>query len=301
MEQRWTPAGRLALALTDLRRDVRRAIARRRLARATRALDRRVDTSPAPLVAPGGPVVSLTSHGTRIGGVHRVIESIGNGTVKPSRIVLWLADDNTVANPPPRLARARARGLEIRATPDYGPHTKYFPFVMTDDIDGPLVTADDDVLYPPDWLERLVAAHEQQPDLVHCHRARRVEMQRGQLTPYNEWSLTRDDKPSHFNFVTGVSGVIYPPALLAELRRRGAAFSECCPRADDIWLSAVALRAGIAVAQIAPRAREFPNLPGSQAERLYNDNVLEGGNQLQLRRTYGPEELATLNAITTGG
>ena len=38
-------------------------------------------------------VVSLTTFGNRIHNVHLAIESIMQGTVKPNKIVLWLAED----------------------------------------------------------------------------------------------------------------------------------------------------------------------------------------------------------------
>ena len=51
-----------------------------------------------PIVSPGGPVVSLTTHGDRVRSVYLVIESIGRGQTLPSRIILW---DETILGPLP--------------------------------------------------------------------------------------------------------------------------------------------------------------------------------------------------------
>ena len=47
-----------------------------------RALQRLNETATEPVVAPGGPVVSLTTYGPRIDTVHLTIESIGRGRLK---------------------------------------------------------------------------------------------------------------------------------------------------------------------------------------------------------------------------
>ncbi len=107
--------------------------------------------------------MSLTSYGPRIATVWKTIESIGAGSVKPRRIILWLDDPAALADPPASLRRLQTRGgLEIRGCPDYGPHKKYFPYVTSILPEHPtrtLVTADDDVYYPATWLEELLAAH----------------------------------------------------------------------------------------------------------------------------------------------
>ena len=103
-----------------------------------------------------GPVVSLTTYGTRIRWSHLAIESIARGSLTPSRTGLWLDDEAAFARLPRPLRRLRRRGLEIRLSENLGPHTKYFPFIeASDSFTGPLVTADDDTIYPRFWLERL--------------------------------------------------------------------------------------------------------------------------------------------------
>jgi len=119
-------------------------------------------------------------------------------------------------------------------------------------------------------------------------------MSGGRLAPYNEWRPCEDTQPSHLNFITGVSGVIYPPGYLKYLKQQGGAFTQSCPYDDDIWLGVNALRSGFKVAQVGSQPRLFPTIPGSQKERLYTINVLSGLNQAQLRRTYSDADLMAL-------
>ena len=71
---------------------------------------------------------------------------------------------------PASLRRLERRGLEILAAGNYGPHTKYYPYVAsTSRHTVPLVTADDDIIYPPEWLALLVDAGERHPGTVSAH------------------------------------------------------------------------------------------------------------------------------------
>jgi len=202
--------------------------------------------STAPIVGDGAANVSLTSYGARIATVWKTIETIGAGTVKPRRLILWLDDAATVADPPMRLKRLQARGLEIRLCPDYGPHKKYFPYVeeiLPDEPERTLVTADDDVYYPATWLAELLAAH--RPGEVTAFRARiRSD------APYSSWPLCTTTESSDKVFATGVSGVAYPPRLLHALRDRGTEFMRVCPRADDYWLHYAAVATNTPIRQV---------------------------------------------------
>jgi hypothetical protein len=242
-----------------------------------------------------GPVLSLTTHSHRLRLVFYAIESIAHGRRKPSRLHLWITDQKTYLSPPATLQRLKSRGLEVHLTEDLGPHTKYYPYVDREsEFDVPLVTADDDVIYPREWLQQLIAGYEANSSAIHCFRAHRIRMTNTRLAPYQNWTYPGDTKPSHLNFITGVSGVIYPPAYLKYLKRQGTAFKHCCPTSDDIWLTVVALRGGFKIAQLTDKSSHFATIPNSQKTRLYDRNVVLGENQVQLMRTLSEADLSAL-------
>ena len=253
------------------------------------------------LVGDSPVVVCMTTPGQRLARAHISLESIGAGRVKPGRLILWV---NEPPDNGPRFAalrRMQARGLELRLAPNFGPHTKYYPYVAEATAHHrPLATADDDVIYPQDWLELLLQGHRDRADLVHCHWARRLSFDRGALLPYLKWPDVQTTQPSPLHFALGVAGVIYPPALLDRLRATGAAFRECCPRADDVWLHASAWRAGMAVRQVRRQHLHPPMVPGTEASGLWHENHLPGGNDLQLLATYSTAELDTLSRAGEG-
>lgn len=247
------------------------------------------------VVSPGGVVVSLTTHGIRLQQVYLTIESIARGAVRPSRLILWRNPGAEDSYLPKTLVRLQRRGLEIKFAENFGPHTKYFPYVasiVTHEI--PLVTADDDVIYPSHWLYDLVVANTAEPQFIHCYRARRVQMSGSSLKSYEEWPFVDSKEPSSLNFATGVSGVVYPPALLSALRKAGPAFVACCPKADDVWLHAMAVRHGYKIKQLSASYRDFPVAPMTQGLALYINNARPEGNDKQISATYSPSDIEVL-------
>jgi hypothetical protein len=255
--------------------------------------------SKSPVVAgKSGAVVSLTTYGKRIRSVHLTIESIARGQMLPSRLILWIDDAEVFAHLPPSLLRLEARGLEVRLSKNYGPHTKYYPYLENqEEFTAPLVTADDDVVYPRSWLAGLARAHEQYPNFVNCYRARVVTLRDWRIAPYREWYLCGSTEPSLRAIATGVSGVIYPIRLQRELKRAGTGFEMCCPKADDLWLHVQAIRSGVPIKQIQSEALLFPHIPGTQDVALWSENWERGaeGNDRQSAVTYQASDLALLD------
>jgi len=108
----------------------------------------------------------------RIDSVFLTIESIGRGELLPARIILWVDDPKVFASLPSSLRRLERRGLEVKLADNYGPHTKYYPYLTSEaDIRHPLVTADDDILYPRGWLKGLAAAYALNDQVINCYRA----------------------------------------------------------------------------------------------------------------------------------
>ena len=295
LDRRWTFRTRVALGLSAFRQRWRGRLAAARIRPALYRLQLRNKRSREFLLDPAGPVLSMTTQPHRLELVHYAIESIARGTRKPSRLHLWITDEKSYFHLPSTLQRLKARGLEIHLTDELGPHTKFHPYVDRETaFAAPLVTADDDVIYPEDWLEQLIRAYEANPSAIHCFRAHRMRVANGRTTPYNSWAPCEDTRPSHLNFITGVSGVIYPPEYLLHLKQSGTEFTRCCPHSDDIWLTVVALRAGFKIAQLDDSPRLFTTIPKSQTKRLFDLNVVLGENQVQLMQTLSKADLAIL-------
>jgi hypothetical protein len=249
------------------------------------------------ITEPKGAIVSLTTHGIRLKTVYLTIESIARGYQKPYRIVLWLDNENLFHNLPQNIINLKQRGLEVRLTKNYGPHTKYYPQVI--DAQNfkkisPLVTADDDMLYPKNWLKKLIEAHNKNPNVIYCWRAKKIKIKNNTISSYKEWSLCDHTRMSFLNFAEGVSGVIYPIELQNILYQAGDEFLDICPKADDVWLHMQTIRNGFKVCQLENKPKNFPCIPGTEKMGLVKFNVTENGNDSQIQKTYKKSDVKIL-------
>lgn len=240
-------------------------------------------------------VVSIASYGPRLRIVHRTVHSIGRGSILPSRLMLWIDEGDEV--PPRRAKRLEKRGLEVRySKKELGPHKKYFPFTQEyPEFSGLLITADDDVLYPKKWIAGFIAKQRQSGgNSIVAYRSYSIPRFDFHPPPYHTWQL-RVEPDSRRAFFTGVSGVAYPARFLDEVRAAGSAFMSTCPRADDVWLNAIAIRGAFAVHQTAGTSRQFLSSLGSQSEALWKRNVGQNENDSQIRAVFTDDILDRLS------
>ena len=232
-------------------------------------------------------IVSLTTIPERLGVVHLVIDGLLRQTVKPNRMILWL-DVRLSRKVPSALRRLEHRGLEIRPVEDIGPYTKII-YALKEFPASCIVTADDDVSYPEDWLAGLLEAHAREPHSITCYRAHRMQRDAaGRLLPYRQWDWLSPGHaaPSRWLFPTGVCGVLYPPGMLHSEAFNREVFQEICPTADDIWLKAMSLLNGVRCQKVRPFSTEWPLISGSQQKRLSVQNVENRRNDTQLRAVF---------------
>lgn len=231
------------------------------------------------------PVITLTSYPARIRCVGDTVKSLMAQTI-PAKIVLWLGESEFPGRErdlPPDLAALRKEGLEIRYTKDIGPYTKLVPALKAFP-EKVLITVDDDILYPEDWLQNLLAAYVENPDMIHAARCNLILFAGRKIAPYRKWNYeARKLSPSFNNFLTGVGGVLYPPHCLYPDVLNEELFLSLAPKADDIWFWAMAVLNDVKINLIAKPYNRLKMVPGSQKEGcLWQENVIGGGNDVQL-------------------
>lgn len=195
-------------------------------------------------------IVSLTSFPAAIGYAIQAIKSILQGTVLPDKVVLYLTSSQFAESGIPEelenLAKSNAI-FEIRNyEEDIRSYTKLVP-ALSDFPDALIVTVDDDVWYNKNMLRDLLRLHEQIPDAIIAHRAKRIKIN----APYRKWKkyrwynfVTKRIHSDYMNLQTGVAGVLYPPHSLKEDMIDSAQFKTIAPTADDIWFWAAAVANG---------------------------------------------------------
>ena len=191
-----------------------------------------------------GVIISLTSYPARIRIVWQVIKSLKNQTVLPEKIILWLSKRQfPTRDSIPHLLWEQVDTLfEIRMVDDdIRSHKKYY-YAMREFPDKAIVTCDDDIYYPKNWLKYLYLSYVSNQDDIHCHRAHRVGLKYGKILPYENWEKQVEEESARYdNFLTGAGGVLYPPKCFSNEVLREDVFLKYAPSADDIWLWVMAL------------------------------------------------------------
>ena len=228
-----------------------------------------------------GLVVSLTSFPLRISTLHLVIKSILKQDTLPERICLCLSEQEFPGRDvdlPNELTDLVPYGLEIAfVSYNLRPHNKYY-YAFDKYPDKTIVTMDDDYIYGPDTISRLVRIHEKFSQAVCTNRTRRVLVCGDGFATYGKWSIVKSDDiiKDKSLIALGFGGVLYPPGshdadfLDVTLSQRLA------PRADDLWLKALELKKGIDVATGGGRFPQPVVIPRSQKEALNKGNHVAG-------------------------
>ena len=198
-------------------------------------------------------IVSLTSFPAAIPYAAQAVQSILNGSVLPDKVILYLTfsqfGESGIPQELQKLANDNSR-FEIRDYPrDIRSYRKLIP-ALSDFPDAIIVTIDDDVAYHKNMLRDLLRLHEQMPQAVLAHRAKRMKPDE----PYRKWKkyrwyhfLLKKIHNSFKNIQTGVGGVLYPPHSLKKEMMNVELFTELAPTTDDIWFWAAGVANDIPV------------------------------------------------------
>ena len=235
-------------------------------------------------------IISLTSYSKRILTVEPCIDSIINQSYQNFVIILWMAekDYNEKFDIVENLKnKYEINKFQVRITKDIGSYKKLIPAL----IEFPkhiIVTADDDVIYPDNWLQNLVDGYKKQPDCIIACRCHRIKLDsRNNILPYKEWNRNyKYSSASYRNFATGVGGILYPPNSLSKIVFKEKLFSTLCPNADDVWFWAMAILNNRKVFLIDDPLLEINYIEGTQEDQdckpLWYENYRNGKNDIYL-------------------
>lgn len=228
-------------------------------------------------------IVSLTSYPKRINTVWLTIETLLRQTVKPDKIILWLADTqfSGMDSLPAELFGLQERGLTIRFCSDLKSHKKYF-YVMQEYPKDIIILVDDDMFYPYDTIKQLMRMHKRYPNDI-CTMTAQVMKPAFRSMP-SEWRNPRcKEKFVHSDQIqifTG-SGSLYPPHCLSNEAFDKEKIIKLCPYADDLWLTFMAKRNNTKVTTKYPW-RAFPiTIYNTGKDSLWRVNAEEGNNDKQ--------------------
>lgn len=248
-------------------------------------------------VSEGDFIATLTSFPARVGILKYALHSIFSQDLRAKKVVLVLSVDEFMADStnfesllPSDILAFKKYGLEILWTAqNLRQYNKIIPILRAFPNEN-IITLDDDIYYNSRTFSTLYSAHLSNKRAIWAHKARIVPFNARKIADFFEWKIIRkrhkkwQNKPKFNIFLEGCGGVLYPPNCLYKDAQDSAKFMRLAPKADDIWLWAMALLKGTKIACVKPplmgNGAAFTNSASNPALWHYNMN---GGNDRQMR------------------
>jgi hypothetical protein len=234
-------------------------------------------------------IVSLTSYPARINTVHITINTLLQQSLKPDKVILWLAEEQFPKKEkdlPQELIKLKAFGLDIEWCDDIKSFKKLVPAIekYPNDI---IVTADDDVYYQSNMLESLYNAYKTNPKNIYVKRSVKLEMKNNYPTGISsrKYMYKHLTEPSYFNQLMGGSGCLYPPHSLYKDCTNIDIIRNTIPTHDDAYFWSMAILNRTKIQVVGGFNENLYFVDGTQDVGLIHTNK-KGGQGISLEDAY---------------
>lgn len=230
-------------------------------------------------------VVSLTSFPARIGNLWIVVESLLRQSVKPRKIIIWLSQEQfTDKDVPASLRELEPRGVEIRLVDgDIRSHKKYY-YVFQEYPNDLILLADDDIIYPSDLINDLLDVRKLscgEKIVSHKYGYKMMWDELGKICPYLSWGTFYESFSGNDLFFGSGGGTLLKPSdLYGDVLNLDLAL-KLCPKADDVWLNAMARLGGCYYYKL--KNGPILSVQNKNNETLANSNLGENQNDIQIK------------------
>lgn len=186
-------------------------------------------------------ILTLTSTSERVFFLRHTLLSLKNQSLVPDKIIVNLSSepyllDNGIKEAPDWLLELDSNIISINWVENTGPYRKLLPTLKIANYYDIIITCDDDVIYGPHWLKKLVLASEKFQDSIICGRARKpLRNIFGNHQSYLSWPMVKEGSHGNDLIPIGVSGVLYRKELLDEKIISSEKFKELANKQDDLW------------------------------------------------------------------
>jgi glycosyltransferase involved in cell wall biosynthesis len=234
--------------------------------------------------------ISLTTIHSRVGMAANTIERLlQQKTQIYYQVVLcisqepWLLDEGIKAIPVElNHLLKKYKNFSVRWVQNIGPYRKLLPLLLdawASCLESIIITCDDDVEYPEDFLQKILNVHYEHNCIV-AFRGYSIQVESGVVLPYESWQNAIREKKSLKNIPTGKDGILYRTSYFDENVFNIQEIFKVAKTADDLWFKwHTAIKKIPVVFVEEPEVLEFPS-----SERLIKSLTLwrkfnkSGGN-----------------------
>ena len=218
-------------------------------------------------------VVSLTAVKQRLPSLKDVLASLLEQSVEPDLIAIYVDKDsfsscdfNEQFYRHPKI-QIHFVDLDIKA------HKKYY-YSFQEYPNDYVITVDDDIIYHPDTIKKLMEYHYRYPQAIICNRGRFIFLNDEGVAPYRLWPRNcLINEENSLLMATGCLGVLYQPnqfdSSVFDLEK---IMDEDVITNDDIWLKSCELKFGLKVVS-TDLEKEIIFAKNTQNSTLLDENI----------------------------
>lgn len=223
---------------------------------------------------------TLTTFPDRIETVQYTIKSLFNQSVKPDRIILWLASSEFEhVELPESLHVLVQRGLEIRYCDNYFGHKRYYKLIEEQKENECIIMFDDDIIFPYYLIERLYDKWKEFPECIICERGQVITFDGENIVNPGFWSSISSEgiiSPSYKILASPGGGCLLPPRALYKDAINPALFSKYALKTGDVWLMFQALQNNTSIIRTHKLHRTFIQYETTQTVQLGKEAIYKG-------------------------
>lgn len=134
-------------------------------------------------------------------------------------------------------------------------HLKYF-YVMQKYRDLPIITIDDDMIYPVQMFDYMLEEHRKNPNVVLCRSCQQFTYTNNEINNTKQWLWNPINDIAHINHAEGYAGILYPPNCLNISNNLISEIYDTI-MSDDIYLSILEIRNRVKVYYLPKMRHEF--------------------------------------------
>ena len=226
-------------------------------------------------------IFTLTSFPDRINSVQNTLKTLFTQSMKPDRVILWLAESEFEGKElPDSVKEFQKVGLEVRYCDNYFEHKRYYKLLGEQKEDELIVMFDDDILFPKYLVERLYNKWKEFPTAIVCERGQTIEIAAdGGVGNPGRWSAIGSagvKEPSFGVLISPGGGCLVPPNALFCDACNTEKIEKYALKTGDLWLMFMAAQNDTKVVRPFRYHRIFILSEDEQAVQLGRDGIYQG-------------------------